>query len=132
AVMQPIERLSTSARTAILAVEQNSDVRVDWLQERLGLTEERARDSGNDLGSHLRGAVEGTELRGNRQPIKVETLNLGRYGYAKRAVDITLAILLSIILSPLAGLVALLVVVDVGLPIIFWQKRPGRGGRPFK
>src|SRR5262249_26667083 len=29
-------------------------------------------------------------------------------------------------------LVALLVVVDVGLPVIFWQKRPGRGGRPFK
>jgi lipopolysaccharide/colanic/teichoic acid biosynthesis glycosyltransferase len=73
-----------------------------------------------------------SEAQRSQQPIKVETLNLGRYGYMKRAADIVLATLLSMVLCPLAGLVALLVIVDVGLPVVFWQKRPGRSGRPFK
>jgi lipopolysaccharide/colanic/teichoic acid biosynthesis glycosyltransferase len=39
---------------------------------------------------------------------------------------------LIVILAPVACIVALLVALDVGLPLVFWQKRPGRFGRPFK
>ena len=38
----------------------------------------------------------------------------------------------AITLAPLFLLVGLLVAADVGLPLVFWQQRPGLRGRPFK
>ena len=35
-------------------------------------------------------------------------------------------------LAPIIVLVAFIVALDVGLPVIFWQQRPGLYGRPFK
>src|SRR5262249_15287498 len=46
--------------------------------------------------------------------------------------DMGAAILLSCVLAPVLLLVALLVAVDVGPPLIFWQRRPGREGASFK
>jgi lipopolysaccharide/colanic/teichoic acid biosynthesis glycosyltransferase len=127
AVTEPIERLSRAARNAILAVERNSDLKVDWLPERLGLTDEGSRQNGDEFDSDPRGAP-----LDSKHPLKIESLTLGRYGYVKRGVDIALATVLAIALSPLASAIALLVVIDVGLPIVFWQKRPGRSGVSFK
>src|SRR5262249_35064986 len=39
-VMQPFEQLSREAQQALLAVEESSDVKVDWLIECLGLQED--------------------------------------------------------------------------------------------
>jgi lipopolysaccharide/colanic/teichoic acid biosynthesis glycosyltransferase len=50
----------------------------------------------------------------------------------KRVVDLLGAAILIVVLAPLATVVALLTAIDVGLPIVFWQKRPGRNGHPFK
>jgi lipopolysaccharide/colanic/teichoic acid biosynthesis glycosyltransferase len=84
-------------------------------------------------GDSHRGIASGGKQRRRRQQLtKVEPLNWGRYEHLKRAVDIASAALLSIALAPLVALVALLVVIDVGPPVVFWQKRPGRSGRPFK
>ena len=55
-----------------------------------------------------------------------------RYAHLKRAIDFTSVIFIVFALSPLLALVALLVAVDVGFPVVFWQQRPGRHGRPFK
>ena len=49
----------------------------------------------------------------------------------KRACDIAAAILLLVSLAPLILLVGALVAIDVGVPVWFWQQRPGQGGRPF-
>lgn len=49
----------------------------------------------------------------------------------KRLFDITFAAISLIILSPLVGLVALLVRVRLGSPVIFKQHRPGLHGTPF-
>jgi lipopolysaccharide/colanic/teichoic acid biosynthesis glycosyltransferase len=58
--------------------------------------------------------------------------SLGKYGYVKRAFDILAALIVSVFFAPILLLVAALVALDVGLPLVFWQKRPGRFGRPFK
>ena len=42
------------------------------------------------------------------------------------------AAVLLITLSPLFLFVGFLVAADVGLPLVFWQQRPGLRGRPFK
>jgi lipopolysaccharide/colanic/teichoic acid biosynthesis glycosyltransferase len=50
----------------------------------------------------------------------------------KRLFDIFASAVGLVVLSPLLLLVALLVLVDVGLPIFFRQQRPGLHGRPFE
>ena len=62
----------------------------------------------------------------------MEIQSLGKYGYVKRTLDIFGASFLSVLLAPLMLVLALLVRLDVGAPVVFWQQRPGRFGRPFK
>ncbi len=50
----------------------------------------------------------------------------------KRAFDLFWSILGLMALSPLLALVALLVKLEDGGPVFFWQVRIGRGGRPFR
>ena len=50
----------------------------------------------------------------------------------KRALDVAGAALGLIVLSPLLGLIALLVWRDLGRPVFFRQVRPGLGGAPFE
>jgi len=52
--------------------------------------------------------------------------------YGKRLFDLIAAILLIALLSPLFVLVALLVRIKLGTPILFRQERPGLHGRPFR
>lgn len=53
------------------------------------------------------------------------------YDAAKRLFDVMAATVLLIVLSPLLLVIALLVRVKLGSPVLFSQVRPGRGGRPF-
>jgi lipopolysaccharide/colanic/teichoic acid biosynthesis glycosyltransferase len=50
----------------------------------------------------------------------------------KRALDLLIAALGLVLLSPLYLIVALLVWVNLGLPVLFRQQRPGFKGRPFQ
>ena len=52
--------------------------------------------------------------------------------YIKRPLDCVLAACALLILSPLLGVVALLVRVKLGAPVIFHQERPGRNERIFR
>ncbi len=50
---------------------------------------------------------------------------------SKRLFDLTLAIILLLVLSPIYLVTAILVRVFLGSPILFKQQRPGYKGRPF-
>jgi sugar transferase EpsL len=50
---------------------------------------------------------------------------------AKRAFDLLIAVPMLIILSPLLGLIALVVWLTIGPPILFLQPRPGLYGKPL-
>lgn len=50
---------------------------------------------------------------------------------AKRVFDCFGALVLLVVLSPLLLGLALAVRVKLGSPVLFWQRRPGRGGRIF-
>ena len=56
---------------------------------------------------------------------------VGPYFAFKRVLDFTLSFLMLGLLLPIIAPVALGVLIDVGWPIVFWQKRDGRHGRPF-
>ncbi len=49
----------------------------------------------------------------------------------KRALDLAVTITMAVVLSPLILTVCLLVVMDVGIPVVFWQQRLGRNGAPL-
>jgi len=53
------------------------------------------------------------------------------YDYAKRVLDVTLALALLILLAPLLAVIAVAIYLDSPGPIIFIQHRVGKGGRIF-
>ena len=122
-VTQPYEQLSRRAQEEIEKLERSSTT-VDWIVESLRLR-------GRKLPDVRQASAEATvELptsthRDERGPSN-------EYHRAKRIIDTIAAVCLSVLVAPLLLLVALLVALDVGFPLVFWQKRPGRYGRPFR
>jgi sugar transferase EpsL len=53
------------------------------------------------------------------------------YGGVKRTIDVAVAMALSVAMSPVLLLVALIVRVAMGSPVLFRQTRAGLGGRSF-
>lgn len=51
--------------------------------------------------------------------------------FSKRLFDLTFALIALVLLSPVILIIAILVRVFLGTPIIFRQQRPGYKGRPF-
>jgi lipopolysaccharide/colanic/teichoic acid biosynthesis glycosyltransferase len=118
-VVQPFEQFSREAQGVLLMVERSSAIKVEWLVESLGLRRGEASNASDGLeaGSH---------------PAENKQISLPRYHFVKRAIDVSAAICLLLTLGPVIALVALLVAIDVGVPLVFWQQRPGWQGRPFK
>ena len=65
--------------------------------------------------------VEEMSLEGGRVTVMI----------VKRAFDIVISLLAMVILSPVLALIGVAVLIDVGRPILFVQKRPGLHGVPF-
>lgn len=55
----------------------------------------------------------------------------GPFWSIKRGIDFVIALSAAILLSPIALIVCGLVLLDVGVPIVFWQQRVGRKGTPL-
>lgn len=53
------------------------------------------------------------------------------YRHMKRGFDLVGAIVMLCVFSPVMGVVALLIRIKLGSPILFKQQRPGRGEKPF-
>lgn len=54
------------------------------------------------------------------------------YAFIKRGLDILAVVLALPLLLPVMAAVAILVALDAGRPILFWQWRVGQRGRPFR
>ncbi len=54
------------------------------------------------------------------------------YWSLKRVIDVVCSAVLLAVLAPVIALVWALVAVEFGQPVLFWQMRPGKGGRPFR
>jgi lipopolysaccharide/colanic/teichoic acid biosynthesis glycosyltransferase len=123
-VVRPPERLSRRAREGIEELEHSS-IKIDWLLESLHLRDTLAVDPRTASGSMAAQPSQDVEKKKQGRPPS-------EYHRVKRIVDMIMVIIISIGVAPLLLLVALLVAVDVGSPLVFWQKRPGRYGRLFK
>ena len=124
-VMQPFEQLSRDAQEALLAVERSRQSRwIGWSKVLAGVEVNRARES---AGRHYRKRAAAASPAWT-----VSSCIAPRISFVKRVIDLAAAICLVLVLGPVLALVALLVAIDVGFPLVFWQQRPGRHGHPFK
>jgi lipopolysaccharide/colanic/teichoic acid biosynthesis glycosyltransferase len=127
-VTPAFDKLSLPAQDALLRVERATNICVDFFAERIGFHEQRDRTPIIPT-AHKRVADDGNLLS-----ISVDLVPALRRPYwrTKRALDAIGAACLIVLLAPLMGLVAVIVAIDVGLPAIFWQQRPGLRGRSLK
>ena len=119
-VTEDVRRLSPATQQALLNFERSAELRIDWLPELLGfgstseaLVQDKAKAPSPDQRSNLSGPTR-------------------RHRYPKRAVDLFVAAILVVISAPLFAVITALIAIDLGLPVVFWQTRPGRYGRPFR
>jgi lipopolysaccharide/colanic/teichoic acid biosynthesis glycosyltransferase len=59
------------------------------------------------------------------------SIRLSPYFRLKRVIDVVIALILILPLLPLLIITALMVLLDIGSPVLFWQQRVGQGGRPL-
>jgi lipopolysaccharide/colanic/teichoic acid biosynthesis glycosyltransferase len=121
--------LTREARTALQEAEEGSHVRVEYFADYICGGERSGSLPVAPQPAH-RGAV-GTETP-PAPLVRQLTLAQPRYWRVKRGLDLAAALCAIVVLSPLLLLIAAVVVVEIGAPAIFWQQRPGLGGRPFR
>ena len=71
----------------------------------------------------------------NNEPAGLQqapTFPISSYFEVKRVLDFVFALLFTALLSPAFICVSVLVALDVGTPLVFWQRRLGQGGRGFQ
>ncbi|WP_189064868.1 sugar transferase [Deinococcus seoulensis] len=78
------------------------------------------------------------EIRGRVSLEYLQTAHMNRsyfkdsYAPLKRVLDLTAILLFAPFLLTTLGIVALIVLLDAGRPVLFWQTRIGQNGRPFR
>jgi lipopolysaccharide/colanic/teichoic acid biosynthesis glycosyltransferase len=125
-VATPRNDLPLAAHVALAQIQETTTICLEYLAERMGM---KSASEGSAIAKSLpqKSANEGSA-------VAAVDLALGQvpYHHFKRAIDILASAALLITLVPLFLLVGLLVALDIGLPVIFWQQRPGFRGLPFK
>jgi hypothetical protein len=127
-VTVPFADLSPGARTALQEAEE-CHIRVEYFADYICRGERSDRLAAASPSAHRAGGTDrppATTLGRRHAPAQRP------YWRLKRSLDIAAALCAIVLLSPLLLLVTALVVVEIGTPAIFWQQRPGHGGRPFR
>ena len=122
--------LSPAIREALDAVENGTEVRVDYFSERLGFSERPAQVPAAP-GAGVRSGGPGETLPSLRSVLDDAVLSRPYWRW-KRLFDLAVAFVLIVATLPLMLLVGLLVMLDIGQPVVFWQQRPGACGRRLR
>ena len=115
------EELSPGAWNEVRRVCQSLNISLEVLPERL-MSKEDAADEESAISPQ---PAEAALL----PPLE---LGLDRpFWRIKRGIDFLVALAVAIALAPVAAILSALVLLDVGVPIVFWQRRVGRNGAPL-
>jgi lipopolysaccharide/colanic/teichoic acid biosynthesis glycosyltransferase len=128
-VAKRFETLSPAAQEALLELESSTSIRLEFLAESLGFVK-GSQDSGPET-APAKAAGERSQVTFTYSPEEIASLYARPYWRIKRLADFAIAAILLVLAAPVMALVAIAVAIDVGIPVTFWQQRPGRGGRPI-
>lgn len=135
-VTVPREQLDTAARAAIeAAVKVQPHIKLVYLEDLMGIGRNMPAAGGA-------GSVEIDRISEGTSTASTARLTVTRgaiaavapasfYWQAKWVIDRMVAAVLMLLFAPLILAIGVVVMVDVGAPVLFWQSRPGRFGRPF-
>ena len=122
-VTMPRNDLSLAVQEALSQIQEATTIRLEYLTERMGIQSPPVpRIVAKSAPAESTTSVAAV----NRVFGQVS------YDHIKRAIDVAASAALVVALAPMFLLVGLLVAADVGLPLVFWQQRPGLSGRPFR
>lgn len=119
--------LAASEREALLWVERLRGISLQFLAEDL-LVGGDAPKAGVANSPPAQFAEQSFAI----DPTELKMIAQRRYWTFKRLIDCLGALVLLLICSPLMAIATVLVAASVGSPVLFWQQRPGLGGRPFR
>ncbi|MGA7326103.1 MAG: sugar transferase [Rhodomicrobium sp.] len=128
-VAVPFDDLAQEAQDALLRVERSRSITLQFLTEFLaagGADDERKRKGRSGpptSAAHPSFEIEAAEL---------QSLSERQFWKVKRGFDALAALCLLVVSTPVFALVAIFVAASVGFPVVFWQRRPGLGGRSFR
>ena len=122
-VAMPFERLPRAIVNPLLLVGQARRIPLQFLTEALDLD---AGSRGISPPSPPQASLS-TETGCEALPARPRPW----FWKVKRGLDACAALGILVLFSPILLVVALLVAVTIGSPVVFWQRRPGRRGRPF-
>jgi lipopolysaccharide/colanic/teichoic acid biosynthesis glycosyltransferase len=118
------DNLSVRTQDALAQIEETTTIFIEYLVERMGL---QPLPAGSAVAKPASAETVSSALAAFNQ-----AFDQLPYHRVKRAIDVFASAALLITVAPLFLAVGLLVAADVGLPLVFWQQRPGLRGRPFK
>jgi len=122
-VAMPFEQLPCNLVEPLLLVEQSRGIPLQFLTEVLDLEPGREPFLSSAPESSFPAGTGGAELQAG----------LSHWFWkVKRGLDAFAALTVLLLLSPILFFVALAVAASIGSPVVFWQRRPGRGGKPFQ
>ena len=109
--------LAADTMAEIRHVCQEFDIGLDFIPQLIGLD-----------------ALQAPRLAAEPAPARARDASfaLPRYLTFKRYIDFCLSLALIILLLPVFGLIAAVVLLDVGSPVYFWQRRIGMDGQSFQ
>jgi lipopolysaccharide/colanic/teichoic acid biosynthesis glycosyltransferase len=124
----PIDRLRREGRLDVESFMLSSRIPVEPLVDRITVDSWRLAAPADRLHATIDPAHP-VAFRFSTE--ELATLAAQPYWRLKRALDLVAALVLILLLWPVAIVVAVVVAIDVGMPVLFWQVRPGVAGRPF-
>jgi lipopolysaccharide/colanic/teichoic acid biosynthesis glycosyltransferase len=120
--------LTPRARTMLTDIEDSSGITVDYFAERIGFGGGPTTSGHEDVSPDADTAGALPSLYS-----VVSEGSLSRsYWQIKRLFDFTFSFLAIVVLAPFFLLLAALVAIDVGVPVHFWQDRPGAFGKRIR
>ncbi|MGD9804277.1 MAG: sugar transferase [Hyphomicrobiaceae bacterium] len=124
----PFASLSKEAQLALLEVEKTKGIEIDMFVDRLGFDQDNLkaleRHKSNETATIQ--AAQSSALAYGVSPLNPTYLRI------KRVLDCVAAAALLVLLAPLFLIAGVLVASNIGFPLLFWQQRPGLGGRQFR
>ncbi len=140
------DHLSPLAQKQILDLESSSEIKIDFFAERLAFVQRQpeAQHTAPATGDgSTRDRVVTVRMDGAAAHFaKVGPAMMGEenllaslrrpYWRIKRGFDIGLALIGLALTLPVMAVIYVATALSLGHPVVFWQQRPGRYGRPFK
>lgn len=121
-----LDAMTDEARGALLRLEEQGEVELQILSELLGF------DASSSRPPRRADDTPSTAVSFEIADDQLFAIGRRRYWRAKRFADALVASLLLVLLSPLMLLLAVAIAIEIGVPVAFWQQRPGLGGVPFR